>query len=145
MPCCKVLGLSTACNPALVVLVPLLFLQVIALTNLMADWKEHVTEGKKFFYNARTKESVWILPAEVQQQVCNLLRNDGSLFRQQPGACHSTCFICPSIACHILLQHALCMQPATAQAAFFKHIQPDNPQAVQDCKHFDSDGNMICL
>ncbi len=36
----------------------------------MPDWREHVNaEGKKFYHNSRTKESLWVLPDNVKQQV----------------------------------------------------------------------------
>ncbi|KAL0038165.1 hypothetical protein WJX79_005755 [Trebouxia sp. C0005] len=43
---------------------------VAALQNLMPEWREHVnTEGKKFYHNSRTRESLWVLPDDVKQQV----------------------------------------------------------------------------
>ena len=44
--------------------------QVAALQNLMPEWREHVNaEGKKFYHNSRTRESLWLLPDDVKQQV----------------------------------------------------------------------------
>ncbi|KAL0054458.1 hypothetical protein WJX82_009148 [Trebouxia sp. C0006] len=43
---------------------------VAALQNLMPEWREHVNaEGKKFYHNSRTRESLWVLPDDVKQQV----------------------------------------------------------------------------
>ncbi len=37
----------------------------------MSDWREHVNaEGKMFYHNAKTKDSVWTLPDDIKQQVC---------------------------------------------------------------------------
>jgi len=52
------------------VLISLALKQVAALQNLMPEWREHVNaEGKKFYHNSRTKESLWVLPDNVKQQV----------------------------------------------------------------------------
>ena len=41
----------------------------------MADWKEHAgADGKKFYHNSKTKESVWSLPDGVTKQVWCLKR-----------------------------------------------------------------------
>lgn len=46
------------------------WLQVAVLKDLMADWKGHVgADGKTFYHNSTSKESVWVLPDNVRQQV----------------------------------------------------------------------------
>ena len=35
----------------------------------MCDWSEHTSpDGKKYFYNAKTQESVWEKPKELEEK-----------------------------------------------------------------------------
>ncbi len=70
--------------------------QVAALQNLMSEWREHVNaEGKKFYHNSRTRESLWVLPNDVNQQVRLDMTNS--------AAC-----LCKTFAKHDLLQPFAC-------------------------------------
>ncbi len=90
-------------------------------------WTEHTApDGRKYYYNATTKQSVWVKPDELKAAVCVLffVLCFINLF------CCVGCVACSvytNFPCYICLLHVLYLPPTCHNSSIHRHPPPSSP------------------